>query len=298
VAFATRPGAVAFDQAGNARNSPFTAALLAAMNIPGQSISDLMITVRNAVDQATAGAQVPWDQSSLRAQVFLVPAPQGAPAAALTADPEPGLEFVQDLTVIAPWPIPVVTATGGVITPVPGTDQIRLAALGQATRSLAAVGPAANLRIRGVDAAVRVPGFTLGTPGQPPAPATEKALHAAIQTELQRIGCYWQGIDGDWGRGSQAALERFEAARTTPPEQRTAEAAAPTEAAWRVLLAAPEKTCKPQPAAQTTRKKPAAAAATTSKKPATSGYDKAAPAPAAEKKAVKCRFLIVAVVCS
>lgn len=32
---------------------------------------------------------------------------------------------------------------------------------------------------------------------------------AAIQTELARMGCYSGGIDGDWGRGSAAALTRY-----------------------------------------------------------------------------------------
>lgn len=293
VAFATRPGGVAFDRAGGERNSPFTGALLAEMATPGQSISDLMISVRNSVDQMTGGQQVPWDQSSLRAQVFLVP---DAAVAAL-----PVFEFVEDTTVVEAYP----DESGAAITRVQGADQMRLAAVRSETRSLAAVDGADDLRIKGVEPVLRVPGVSPGSdggvtaPALPPVPATEKELHAAIQTELKRIGCYTRGIDGDWGRGSQSALERFYKARKDVTPRPADSVALPDEAAWRLLLDAPEKTCKPQPVAQATPKKPAAAKST-QKKPAAAVPKKAAPAPAAapEKKGVKCKFMVVAVVCS
>ena len=71
VAFATQPGAVARDGVGD--NSPFTAAMLGHVETPGISISDMMIRVRNDVVEATGETQVPWDQSSLRAQFYFVP---------------------------------------------------------------------------------------------------------------------------------------------------------------------------------------------------------------------------------
>lgn len=69
VAFSTRPGAVSYDLGGG-RHSPFAQAFLDRVERPGQSVSDLMIEVRNAVEVATVGRQVPWDQSSLRAQFY------------------------------------------------------------------------------------------------------------------------------------------------------------------------------------------------------------------------------------
>jgi hypothetical protein len=63
IAFATQPDAVAMD--GTGRNSPFTGALLKHIDVPGQSISDLMIEVRNDVMDNTGRKQVPWDSSSL-----------------------------------------------------------------------------------------------------------------------------------------------------------------------------------------------------------------------------------------
>ena len=70
VAFATDPGGVTYDGAGDAPNSPFTTALLNQIETPGLSISDMMIKVRNDVAEATGGKQSPWDQSSLREQFY------------------------------------------------------------------------------------------------------------------------------------------------------------------------------------------------------------------------------------
>ena len=63
IAFATEPDAVAAD--GTGRNSPFTTALLKHIDQPGQSISDMMIAVRNDVLATTGGHQRPWESSSL-----------------------------------------------------------------------------------------------------------------------------------------------------------------------------------------------------------------------------------------
>ena len=73
VAFATKPGAVTFDGHADAANSPFTTALLAHMDTPGISISDMMIRVRNEVEQNTLRRQTPWDQSSLSSQFYFQP---------------------------------------------------------------------------------------------------------------------------------------------------------------------------------------------------------------------------------
>src|SRR5262249_55349718 len=72
VAYATDPHQLALD--GNDSHSPFTAALLAHMETPGLSISDLMIEVRNDVLTATQNKQRPWDNSSLTRPFYFMPA--------------------------------------------------------------------------------------------------------------------------------------------------------------------------------------------------------------------------------
>lgn len=73
VAFSTEPGGVTVDAVAGAKNSPFTTALLAHIESEGISVSDMMIEVRNDVENATLRKQVPWDQSSLREQFYFQP---------------------------------------------------------------------------------------------------------------------------------------------------------------------------------------------------------------------------------
>ena len=75
IAYATSPGATAAD--GDGSNSPFAAALVEHMDEPGWAIEKVLKTVRKDVREATDGAQVPWDSSSLAGEVIFVP-PEGS----------------------------------------------------------------------------------------------------------------------------------------------------------------------------------------------------------------------------
>ena len=85
IAFSTQPGNVALD--GEGRNSPFTAALLKTIEVPGLALGDVMIDVRNDVLRATGRKQVPWDNSSLTGQFYFKPLPRAA-----TGAPQEGVE--------------------------------------------------------------------------------------------------------------------------------------------------------------------------------------------------------------
>ena len=63
IAYATQPGAVAFD--GDGRNGTFTKALLSHIHTPGLNVADMMISVRKDVIAATGGQQIPWENTSL-----------------------------------------------------------------------------------------------------------------------------------------------------------------------------------------------------------------------------------------
>ncbi len=70
LAFATAPGQVALD--GDGENSPFSAALSRHISTPGLEIQQVLTRVRAEVVAATASKQVPWSNSSLLGEVFLV----------------------------------------------------------------------------------------------------------------------------------------------------------------------------------------------------------------------------------
>ena len=65
LAYSTAPGKVAADGPRGQRNSPFTKHLLQAMQQPGLPIEEVFKEVRRNVSRETAGAQVPWESTSL-----------------------------------------------------------------------------------------------------------------------------------------------------------------------------------------------------------------------------------------
>ncbi|MEM9344734.1 MAG: SUMF1/EgtB/PvdO family nonheme iron enzyme [Pseudomonadota bacterium] len=90
IAFATDPGEVAYDGAGE--HSPFTEALLEHIETPNIEINTLMTRVRADVYETTGRLQRPWSTSSLLGEVYLA----GAPV------PEPEPEDAQ-LTDLSAW---------------------------------------------------------------------------------------------------------------------------------------------------------------------------------------------------
>ena len=92
IAYATAPGDVAADGAG--KNSPYTAALAAAMRRPGLPVEQVFKRVRISVQHQTKNAQTPWESSSLTGDFYFVPGSKGTagrPAAA-----SPGADNAQE----------------------------------------------------------------------------------------------------------------------------------------------------------------------------------------------------------
>ncbi|RWJ11074.1 caspase family protein [Mesorhizobium sp.] len=98
IAYATDPGAIAFD--GNGVNSPYSAALARHLTEPGVEIQSALTRVRGQVTETTQGRQRPWHNASLGREVFLgQSAAEAAPATkpvvvgasgAATSAPAPG----------------------------------------------------------------------------------------------------------------------------------------------------------------------------------------------------------------
>ncbi|MDX8467187.1 caspase family protein [Mesorhizobium sp. VK23B] len=79
IAYATDPGAIAFD--GNGVDSPYSLALAKHLTEPGVEIQSALTRVRGEVTEATQGRQRPWHNASLGREVFLgKPAAETAPA--------------------------------------------------------------------------------------------------------------------------------------------------------------------------------------------------------------------------
>lgn len=79
IAYATDPGAIAFD--GNGVDSPYSTALARHLTEPGVEIQSALTRVRGEVTETTQGRQRPWHNASLGREVFLGKAVAAAPAA-------------------------------------------------------------------------------------------------------------------------------------------------------------------------------------------------------------------------
>ena len=85
IAYATDPGAIAFD--GNGVDSPYSTALARHLTEPGVEIQGALTRVRGEVTETTQGRQRPWHNASLGREVFLgKPVAPAAPAANPMAD--------------------------------------------------------------------------------------------------------------------------------------------------------------------------------------------------------------------
>jgi uncharacterized caspase-like protein/uncharacterized protein YraI len=87
VAFSTAPGETAAD--GTSANSPYSAALAAALVTPGVPIEQVFKQVRIKVKAATGGKQVPWESSSLTDDFYFVKGDGGTPTPGPIATPQP-----------------------------------------------------------------------------------------------------------------------------------------------------------------------------------------------------------------
>ncbi|MEO5757730.1 MAG: caspase family protein [Mesorhizobium sp.] len=85
IAYATDPGAIAFD--GNGVDSPYSTALARHLTEPGVEIQSALTRVRGEVAETTQGRQRPWHNASLGREVFLgKPVEEAAPAAKSVVD--------------------------------------------------------------------------------------------------------------------------------------------------------------------------------------------------------------------
>jgi uncharacterized caspase-like protein len=170
IAFSTAPGQVALD--GDGANSPFAEGLLKYLATPGLEVRQMLTRVRADVARATNDRQVPWDNSSLRGDVYLANAPNATavlPSAAPAPD-EVAWNFVKDAH---------------------DSEQVRrfISQFPRSAHLLEAADKLAALRQHPAEAATDIA--------------------KKLQIELRRVGCFAAEPDGDWNAASIHALELF-----------------------------------------------------------------------------------------
>ncbi|HLJ71503.1 MAG TPA: caspase family protein [Roseiarcus sp.] len=89
IAFSTEPGKIAYD--GTGPTSPYTTAFVRHIATPNQEIRQALTQIRRDVIAATGGRQVPWENSSLAEDLYLVraPSPPAVPPMVRIDAPDP-----------------------------------------------------------------------------------------------------------------------------------------------------------------------------------------------------------------
>jgi uncharacterized caspase-like protein len=98
IAYATDPGAIAFD--GNGVNSPYSTALARHLTEPGIEIQSALTRVRGEVSETTQGRQRPWHNASLGREVFI-----GKPVAAAASAIKPVADASNAAATSTPAPV-------------------------------------------------------------------------------------------------------------------------------------------------------------------------------------------------
>ena len=198
IGFSTQPGNIALD--GDGRNSPYAAALLKYVDVPGKDVSAVLIAVRNDVLQATGGRQVPWEYTSLTGEIFFKPRPI-TPVAPAPSVPDYDKEMeIAFWNAIKANKSPAVLQTYLDRFPAgnfSGLARVMIDELRKEESAAAAAGK-------------RVASLSVDARPTPVAPATSPwALARALQTELKRVGCDPGSVEGNWGTKSKQALGKF-----------------------------------------------------------------------------------------
>jgi hypothetical protein len=225
IGFSTQPGFVSLD--GTGRNSPYAAALLDHVEVPGKDVSAVLVSVRNDVLKATDGRQVPWEHTSLTGQVFLRPAPWLA--AGQGKDYDKQLEIAYWNSVRDSKSAPALQAY------LERYPRGTFAGLARAMIADLAQKPGApaqsNLTVTSKEPAAGQKPQALG--GDDP-----RILARSLRKELERVGCLADASDGAWDDRTKQALAEFSRhAKVSLPTD------APTAAALQAVQARKERAC-------------------------------------------------------
>ena len=197
IGFSTQPGAVSLDR--TERNSPYAAALLDHIEVPGKDISAVLVSVRNDVLKATAGRQVPWEHTSLTGQVFLRPAPSVGSAQGRDYDKEMEIAYwnsVRDTKSAAGFQAYLERYPRGTFA---GLARTMLAELAQRQGGTTP----SNIVVASKEpAAGQKPQAVVG--GDDP-----RTLVRVLRKELERVGCSPGSAEGAWDDRTKQALAEF-----------------------------------------------------------------------------------------
>ena len=212
VAFATRPGSTAEDGQGD--NSPFAAALVKNLAVPGRDIRIALGHVRDDVMRSTGSRQEPFVAGSLGGaelalvtdaskpreptrQISVLPNPQ---AAEPSADPQRDYEFAERVGTRDAWESFLAVHPSGFYASLARQQRDKLVPSNEPAAALAqpvAQAPQQVAVLPAPNAIVQEPRIDM------------RAIARDLQVQLKRVGCDPGATDGNWSSKSRDALDQF-----------------------------------------------------------------------------------------
>lgn len=213
VAFATRPGATAEDGQGD--NSPFAAALVKNLAVPGRDIRIALGHVRDDVIRATGSRQEPFVAGSLGGaqlalvpdsskpkeptrQISVLPNPQAADS---FADPQRDYELAERVGTPDAWEAFLAVHPSGFYASLARQQRDKLLPSDQAPTPVAqppvSQAPTQVAVLPAPDTRVEEPRIDM------------RAIARDLQVQLKRVGCDPGSTDGNWSSKSRDALDQF-----------------------------------------------------------------------------------------
>jgi hypothetical protein len=213
VAFATKPGATAEDGQGD--NSPFAAALVKNLAVPGRDVRIALGHVRDDVMRATGSRQEPFVAGSLGGaelalvaspskpeqptrQISVLPNPQ---ASEPISDPQRDYELAERVGTKEAWESFLAVHPSGFYASLARQQRDKL--VPQDQRPVAPVAQSAPQLPQQI-AALPAPNVIEQEPR-----IDMRAIARDLQVQLKRVGCDPGTTDGNWSPRSRDALDQF-----------------------------------------------------------------------------------------
>lgn len=213
IAYAAKAGSTAAD--GTGEHSPYTTALLHNLMLPGVDIRLAFGRVRDEVMKITGQSQEPFVYGSLGGTTVSLLDTSDAPATALSAPVDPNAEARLDYEQFEKvgtkeaWDAFLTLHASGPYADLARAQRAKLAASGAQKPDLPTKPDAKASQIV---AALTTPTTAPGSDSAasiPPAGPNGRDIGRMLQTELKRVGCYEDVIDGEWSGPSRRALNAF-----------------------------------------------------------------------------------------
>jgi hypothetical protein len=212
VAFATRPGSTAED--GQGENSPFAAALIKNLTVPGRDVRIALGHVRDDVMRTTASRQEPFVAGSLGGavlalvpdtskpqeptrQISVLPNPQSAEP---STDPQRDYELAERVGTRDAWESFLAVHPSGFYSSLARQQRDKLAPRDEPPAPVAQPSPQVPQQV----ATLPAPNVTAQEPR-----VDMRAIARDLQVQLRRVGCDPGATDGNWSAKSQDALDQF-----------------------------------------------------------------------------------------